>query len=339
MAKASNQWPHRPDPREVVSDYVGTPPPLEIIPPHPQRSFRSLTHDYPSEICGWHAHPEYEIHLITKTSGSVIVGNHIGTFEPGQIAIFGPNLPHDWVSDLASGESVSDRDYVIQFTDAWIRDCMKLIPELEEIELVLHQSKYGLNLMGESGATAAELMKRAVPAKGALQVALLIELLATFAKAPTTDRRLMAGDWIDPSSDHVAQLAVEEGIAYIFENLTGTISLATAASLSHMSEATFSRYFKRASGITFTEMVKKLRIAHACRLLDASNETIATIAAESGYNNLANFNRQFLAEVGMTPRAYRKLDRTQRPSSPVLSQGLRSDNATLIATGLLAPQP
>ena len=336
MVKTTEEWPNHPNPREIVSDYVGTPPPLEIIPPHPQRSFRSLTHDYPSEICGWHSHPEYEIHLITKTSGSVIVGSHIGTFEPGQIAIFGPNLPHDWVSDLAPGESVQDRDYVIQFTDNWMRQCMELIPELAEVESVLHQSKHGLSLTGDTGRTAGDLMKRAVHAEGSLQVALLLELLSVFSQAPESDRCLMAGEWIDPSGDQLAQIAVEEGVAYIFENLTGTINLSTAAALAHMSEATFSRYFKRASGITFSEMVKKLRIAHACRLLDSSTSTIAAVASESGYNNLANFNRQFLAEVGMTPREYRKLDRTERPSSPVLSQGLRADNATVMATGLLA---
>ncbi|MBL6632629.1 MAG: AraC family transcriptional regulator [Candidatus Nanopelagicales bacterium] len=336
MVKTVDQLSGRPNPREIVSDYVGTPPPLEIIAPHPQRSFRSLTHDYPSEICGWHCHPEYEIHLITQTSGSVIVGNHIGTFEAGQIAIFGPNLPHDWVSDLAPDESVEDRDFVIQFTDSWIRDCMALIPELSEIANVLHQSKYGLSLIGESGKVAAEVMREAVQASGSRQVASLIELLSIFSRAPRGDRQLLAGDWIDPSSDHLSQLAVEEGVAFIFENLTGTISLAKAASVAHMSEATFSRYFKRASGITFSEMVKKLRIAHACRLLDSTQDTIATVATNSGYNNLANFNRQFLAEVNMTPREYRKLERAQRPEFPVPSQGLRADTAILASTGLIA---
>lgn len=335
MTAETRNVAQHPKPRDVLLEYIGTPPPLEIIPPHPQRSFRSLTHDYPSEICGWHSHPEYEIHLITQTSGSVIVGDHIGSFEPGQIAIFGPNLPHDWVSDLAPGESVTDRDYVIQFTDSWIRSCMELIPELTELEAVLHQSKYGLSLVGTSGTSAAEVMKQAVKSEGSQQVALVMQLLSIFARAPKADRRLMAGDWIDPSSDHLAQLAVEEGISYIFDNLTGTISLAAAASLAHMSEATFSRYFKRASGITFSEMVKKLRIAHACRLLDSTDSTIATVASDSGYNNLANFNRQFLAELGMTPREYRKLDRSERPPSSTLSQGVRANNATAAAAGLL----
>jgi len=329
MAKTRPNWQSQA--RQRVATYVGTPPPLEIIPPHPQRSIRTLTHDYPSEICGWHCHPEYEIHLITKTSGSVIVGDHIGTFEPGQISICGPNLPHDWVSDLEPGAVVHDRDAVIQFTDEWIRSCMSLIPELSNIDDVLEQSRRGLSLDGPTAKDAAELMLEVVSATGSEQVGLLFQLLGIFANTPKSERVLLAGEWLDPGSDMIAQRAVEEGLNYVFENLTGTVRLSTAASLAHMSEPTFSRYFKRASGMTFSDMVKKLRIAHACRLLDSTNDSISNIATASGYNNLANFNRQFLSEVGMTPRAYRRLDVNLRPRGPVLSLGRRAPEDALEA--------
>ena len=73
-----------------------------------------------------------------------------------------------------------------------------------------------------------------------------------------------------------------------------------------MSESAFSRYFKTASGLTFSAMVRKLRVANACRLLEAGDLAISAIASTTGYPNLANFNRQFLAETGMTPRDYRR---------------------------------
>ena len=65
-----------------------------------------------------------------------------------------------------------------------------------------------------------------------------------------------------------------------------------------MSEPTFSKYFKTATGMTFSSMVKKLRIAYARRLLDTTEHSVAQVAEMSGYHNMANFNRQFLAEVG-----------------------------------------
>ena len=68
-------------PHSRETPHTGPMPPAprrEVIPPHPQTSIRTLTHDFPSEICGWGSHPEYEIHLITKSHGSFIAGDHIG---------------------------------------------------------------------------------------------------------------------------------------------------------------------------------------------------------------------------------------------------------------------
>ena len=38
----------------------------------------------------------------------------------------------------------------------------------------------------------------------------------------------------------------------------------------------------------------------------------------SGYHNMANFNRQFLAEVGTTPSSYRRLEASLKPPNEVL---------------------
>ena len=84
-----------------------------------------------------------------------------------------------------------------------------------------------------------------------------------------------------------------------------------------MSEPSFSKYFKKASGMTFSDMVRRLRIANACRLLDQTDSSVADISAAVGYRNLANFNRQFRAETGVTPSAYRALDETMKPDSGI----------------------
>ena len=43
-------------------------------------TIRYLEHGWPTELCRWHAHPEYELHLITATRGKAFVGEHIGEF-------------------------------------------------------------------------------------------------------------------------------------------------------------------------------------------------------------------------------------------------------------------
>jgi AraC-like DNA-binding protein len=69
--------------------------------------------------------------------------------------------------------------------------------------------------------------------------------------------------------------------------------------------------------------VKKLRIANACRLLAQTDDPIASVSLGVGYANLANFNRQFHAEVGMTPSRYRRLDAAERPTGQTPSLDLK----------------
>ncbi len=296
----------------------------EVIPPHPQASVRALTHDFPSEICGWGSHPEYEIHLITKTRGSFIAGDYIGTFAPGHVSMIGPNLPHDWVSDLAEGQVAVDRDAVIQFSDEWIRGAMDHLPELAEVAEMLRQSTRGLVFSGATAWRAAETLLACVHSHGLEQLAHLFKLLALIAHAPPDEYEVVASEWMGRPTDAASRDAVEAGLSYIFENLTGDIRLSTAARLAYMSEPTFSKYFKAAAGMTFSSMVKKLRIAYARRLLDTTDQPVAQIAEMSGYHNMANFNRQFLAEVGTTPTAYRRLETTQKPPHEVFSLNRRA---------------
>ncbi len=317
--------PGAPPPRDALAhDALPLAPRREIIPPHPQQSIRALTHDFPSEICGWGSHPEYEIHLITKSHGSFIAGDHIGTFGPGQVSLMGPNLPHDWVSDLPEGQVAVDRDAVIQFTDEWVRGAMTVLPELGEVSDMLQRASRGIVFSGATAWRAAEPILACVHTRGVEQMAHLFKVLALFAQAPPEEYELLASEWLGKPPDASSREAVEAGLTYIFENLTGDIRLSTAAHLAYMSEPTFSKYFKAATGMTFSNMVKKLRIAHARRLLDTTDHSVAQVASMSGYNNMANFNRQFLGEVGTTPTKYRRLESTEKPPPELFSLGLRA---------------
>ena len=59
--------------------------------------------------------------------------------------------------------------------------------------------------------------------------------------------------------------------------------------------------------MTVTEYTVQLRIGHACAMLMNTGKPISVIADEVGYRNLANFNRQFKAVKGQTPRQFRSV--------------------------------
>ena len=319
-----NPLPNKSHSVEIAERMLDTTPAREVIPPHPSHSIRWLDHDYPSQIAKWQYHPEIEIHLIRKSQGSYIIGDKIGAFEPGQVAIVGAGIPHDWMSDLRPGEVFENRDAVIQFAPEWLESCMEIIPEVADLKQLLLESQRGIIYHGKTRELAADLIEKVGRHSGILRIQALFELLGVMAKAPTRDKEFQIREWLAIPVGHDATVAVESGLSYIFDNLTKEIKMSEAARLAHMSEPTFSKYFKKASGFTFSDTVRKLRIAHACRLLDQSEKSVSAICYASGYTNLANFNRQFLTEVGMTPTAYRNMTPDNKPKSAPLSLGLRS---------------
>ena len=81
-------------------------PDLELVHIRKGESFAAWMHGYPFRTVRWHYHPEYEVHLVVDTSGTFYIGDFIGKFGPGQLILTGPNLPQNWISDIAPGESV-----------------------------------------------------------------------------------------------------------------------------------------------------------------------------------------------------------------------------------------
>lgn len=278
----------------------------EIIPPDPNLSVRWHQHSYPSPVARWNYHPEYEIHLIRKGTGKFIVGDFIGTFEAGHVSLIGSGLPHDWVSDLGPGEVLENRDAVIQFDGSWVEQAASLLPEMTEVKPLLEQSARGIEFLGRSAQEAARFIEAMGTSTGLERLQHLFALFRVLTRAPEEERCYLAEEWFRPQLDGRAAAVVDIILEYVFSNHAGSVKLSEAAAMVGMQEASFSKYFRRATGQNFSDLVRKLRIAHARRLLETSDKPISDICYEVGFTNLSNFNRHFLNDMGETPRHYRQ---------------------------------
>ncbi len=263
---------------------------------------RCLAHGFPTPLARWHYHDEYELHLITATSGKVFVGDWIGQFQPGQLVLTGPRLPHNWVSmDLT--EPVPERDLVIQFAHEPIEAGSKHIPELREVMPLLERAKHGIEFFGLYPQALAH-WKAVKASHGLNRFAAFCLFLGELARC--TDYRLLSNAQLQ-SVDNDAQLdQINAIVSRITEKLTEPLSAADMAVELGMTESRFSRFFKRATGNTFTDFVNLVRINRACQLLLDTDRPIALVAYEVGFNNLANFNRRFQDIKAMTPSEYRR---------------------------------
>ena len=287
---------------ELEHDYIRSPE-LGYERPDAVGIIRCLSHGFPTPLARWHYHDEYELHLITSTSGKAFVGDWIGQFQPGHLVLTGPRLPHNWVSmDLPEG-GVPERDLVIQFPHAPMEEASRHIPELRALLPLLERARHGIEFF-DMFAQATLRWKQVKSAQGLARFGAFCEFMGELAQCK--DYRLLSNAQIQ-SVDNDAQLEqINSILSRITDNLTEPLSAAELAQDLGMTESRFSRFFRRATGNTFTDFVNHVRINRACQFLMESDRQITSIAYDVGFNNIANFNRRFLDIKGMTPREFRR---------------------------------
>lgn len=282
---------------------VGRTPNLGYEPPGSYGFVRCLEHGFPNPLVRWHYHEEYELHLIVATRGKVFVGDYIGQFEPGHLVLTGPRLPHNWISTEVPEEGVALRDMVLQFGDAPIRQAAGLIPELTEVLPLLERARHGIEFFGLSDR-ARERITRVKQLHGLQRLAEFTELLGELVRC--NDYRLLSTVQLQSFDDDAALDHISAILDFLTEHYSEDFSMADLAQRSGMTESSFSRTFRRATGNSYTDFVNRLRINKACQLLMETDRYITNVCYDVGFNNVANFNRRFLQIKGMTPKEFRR---------------------------------
>nr|WP_175836775.1 AraC family transcriptional regulator [Burkholderia anthina] len=279
------------------------PPDLELVAVPRDESFKVWSHGYPYSTVRWHFHPEYELHLITATTGKYFVGDYIGDFSAGNLVMAGPNLPHNWVSNVPSGEQVSERCLVLQFDTEFIVRAIAAFPEFKKVTGLLEASNWGVLFTPETGAAAEPIMREMLNAQGMHRIALFVSLFDLLLQSNEPVKLASAAYRAEPA--RYAETRINHVLSHIGKNLSQELREADLAGLAGQSVSAFSRYFRRHTGVPFVQYVNRLRINLACQLLMSGELSISDIGYQVGFNNLSNFNRQFLLLKGMSPSKWR----------------------------------
>ncbi|WP_299753360.1 helix-turn-helix domain-containing protein [uncultured Boseongicola sp.] len=279
-------------------------PDLEVIQIGRGETFRAHEHGYPYPTVRWHFHPEYELHHVVATTGRYFVGDFIGAFKPGNLVLTGPNLPHNWVSDVDADEKVPLRNRVLQFTDEAIRGAMDVIPELQCVSATLDKSRSGLLFSETTTVTVEPLLAELVNARGIRRIELFIGIFGALTQ-DCESRQLTGAEYLPDPSGYMSS-GLNAALAFIDVNLTELFNEGDLADIAGVSRTTFSRSFRKHTGMSLVRYINRLRIGLACQLLISDqHEKITDVCYASGFNNLSNFNRQFAAQKGMSPSRFR----------------------------------
>jgi AraC-like DNA-binding protein/uncharacterized RmlC-like cupin family protein len=249
----------------------------------------------------WHYHPEYELTFILKGEGKRLVGDTYETFKAGDLVLLPPMLPHTWISE--KGRNGNCLAIVIKFSQASIEQLCQL-PELASFKKLLTTAARGLQFTGSKSKELVPLLKLLLRGDTMTKLTSFLQVLHTITQAKATS---IASRHYKPLKGNENQQRLNAIFRYVEKEFRSTISLKKAASLIHLSESAFCKYFKRASGKTFSDYTNDVRIAHACELLIETDKPISEIALQSGFESLSYFNRVFLAKKKLRPREYRKV--------------------------------
>lgn len=96
---------------------------------------------------------------------------------------------------------------------------------------------------------------------------------------------------------------------YIAEHLSGDLSLTAIADALHFHPTYISRVYRECSSVSFSDSIAQSRLKKACSLLSETDQSIASIAEQTGFNTANYFARWFRKWMGCTAQEYRERSR------------------------------
>ncbi len=277
-------------------------PYLEKLPSSPDSSLSTLDRSLDAAIpFEWHHHPEYELTLTLNSRGQRFIGDHVAEYADGDLVLVGPNLPHTWSSRSKLREDEPHVALVIWFRQQWIDAFMGSAVEFAPIRKLFARAATGLSFGPDAGHSLASQFKKALASDPSGLLMSTLEILLELAGQK--DVQYLAST--APPITSESRSRIDRVLQHLHQNYARPIRLKELAELAALSESGLHRMFSKHTSTTVSAYVTALRIGDACAKLSGTRQPIAHIAADVGYDSLANYNRQFRAIRGMTPREYR----------------------------------
>lgn len=246
----------------------------------------------------WHFHVEMELTLFTEGNGTRFVGDHIGSFEGGDLVLLGSRLPHYWHTRGNSG-GISVQWHFPEGHPFWA------FPENLVLLELFERSGRGLRLSGSTATRVSALLHEMMQAHGVEQLSLLLRTLALIAVAPEMERTYLSVRSFTLAAESHYQQAISKAMRHLIANFREQVRLEDVLALTGLSRPTFARQFKKHSGRTFSEFLNRLRLQAACRELLESGRSVLEIALGCGFTQVSFFNRLFRRLQKCSPTEYR----------------------------------
>lgn len=280
-------------------------PVLERLQPLPGASWAMLNRRLDDEIpFQWHHHPELELTLTLNSRGQRFIGDHIGNYDDGDLVLIGPNIPHSWSSTEKIDQSGPHVALVMWFRPEWVHTLAHTLVELRTVAAIVERAATGLKFSRACAEQARPIIEHLFTRPADERLLSLMQVLNFLAHDDGAE--LLASPKSLPMSAGADRTRIDRVLDHIHLNYASGLSLSELADVAALSPSGLHRLFRRHTQLSITDYIMRLKIGEACAMLSGTARPIAHIAEAVGYTSLANFNRQFMALKGLTPRNYRQ---------------------------------
>lgn len=254
----------------------------------------------------WHRHPELELIRIEKGSGLLYIGNKILNFQNGDMVLIGSDIPHCWKFDdkFFEPENPETIDIVVvHFIENFWGESFIKLPENRALYNIIQKAGQGMLLRNTHQAKTAKLLYKLHNTVNTARILYLLEVLLQFASKEV--QLLMPVAYKKDNAGGINE-RVNVIYNYLLKNFKNNIQLHDVASVAGMTPNAFCRYFKSATGKTYSQLLIEIKVEYACKLLIENSLSVKYIGFESGFNNMASFYKNFKQVIGSSPLNYQK---------------------------------
>lgn len=266
-------------------------------------SFKAWKNGHPYTRIPWHYHPEYELTYIHKGKGTFFVGDKMLDYDEDELVLLGPNLPHEWRSEIEAAPDFFTETYSIHFLYNFLGEKIFSTQEAISINEFLKSATRGIRVTNQATRSyVREKLMELTETKGMGRIINLLQILESIHSSD--EKSYICNLSIVSSFDSIQDHRITQVYEYVLKNFRKEVRISQIARLINMTSTSFCRFFKERTNKSFIKYLNEVRVGYACKLLLEAELNITQIAYESGFGNISNFNKQFKSVKNSTPSEY-----------------------------------
>lgn len=274
------------------------------IPRSGDEAIRVQVDEMPHLYNHLHQHPEIQLTLIQKSSGTLIAGGHVSRFKEGDVFVIGSNQSHVFRNDPVYFRKKSDAKAITVFFDeTTLGHSFWQQTEAKSFLPFFKNSMGGYRITGKKQQQLGEHLIAISSASGFAKLILFIEIIRLLATKK--EMKQLTGTTVQRPIRDFDGIRLNAVLEHTFRESHRDIRLEEIAGVANMTVEAFCKYFKIRTRKTYISFLNEIRINNACKLLLSEDLPVTTICYQVGFSNLSNFNRVFKKITGKTPRAYK----------------------------------